>query len=153
MHENTMDQLFNYAWRYFQTHAEQRLKTFNFYLVVCAIIIGALSALLKDGSEMRVGIPIALLLPFLSFIFWKLDLRNKQLISHGENALKYLENQYLLDSKKDLDNILKIFNHEEQSTKKLKRYTYLFTYSTCFNLVFFIFSIGGIIVAYWLLIH
>ncbi len=143
----------DYAWKYFQIHADQRLKTFNFYLILSTLISGALTAIIKNASDILVGIPLALLLPFLSFIFWKLDLRNKQLIGHGERALKYIENEYGIEDESDQPHVLKIFNHEADATKKLKRNTFFFTYSTCFNLVFLIFGVGGIVVALWLFTH
>lgn len=151
MDNKERDNILDYAWKYFQLHADQRMKTFNFYLILCALISGALTAILKDATDIRVGIPLALLLPFLSFIFWKLDLRNKQLIAHGEEALKHLENLYSIDDDDDKPHLLKIFNSEGHITKGLKRNTFFFTYSTCFHLVFLSFGIGGIAVAWWLI--
>lgn len=151
MDENERDQIRDHAWKYFQLHADQRIKTFNFYLILCALITGALTAILKNASDIRVGIPLAFMLPFLSFIFWKLDLRNKQLIGHGEEALKYIENQYAVDDEDDKPHILKIFNREEKITKRLKGNTFFLTYSACFHLVFLTFGFGGIVIAWWLL--
>ena len=38
-----------YAWRYFKFHADQRLRTFRFYLILCGLILcGTLSVLSKD---------------------------------------------------------------------------------------------------------
>ncbi|WP_054033150.1 hypothetical protein [Desulfatitalea tepidiphila] len=151
MDDKERDQIRDHAWKYFQLHADQRIKTFNFYLILCALISGALTAILKDASDIRVGIPLALLLPFLSFIFWKLDLRNKQLIGHGEQALKHIENLFEVDDEADKPHLLKIFNCEDHVTKGLKRSTPFFTYSTCFHLVFLTFGLSGVVLAWWLL--
>ena len=151
MDEKERNQIRDHAWKYFLLHADQRIKTFNFFLILCALISGALTTILKDANDIKVGIPLALLLTFLSFIFWKIDLRNKQLISHGENALKCLEDLYEVIDESNAPNLLKVFNCEEQKTKRLKQNSFYFTYSTCFHLVFLVFGIAGIVVAGWLL--
>lgn len=153
MGETFRNEIQDYAWKYFQMHGEQRLKTFNFYLILCTLISGALTAIIKDADDIRVGIPLALLLSFFSFIFWRLDLRNKQLIEHGEKALKHIENEYGIENELGNSHVLKIFNNEEIVTKKLKQDTFFFTYSTCFHLVFLLFGIGGIVVTWCLFMH
>jgi hypothetical protein len=153
MDERIRTEMREYAWNYFIVHAEQRLKTFNFFLVLCAIICAALTAIIKDTPDVRIGIPLALLLSFLSFIFWKLDIRNKQLIGHGEAALKLIEQNLTLGHQDDKLQVLKIFTYEESITKHGRRKFLHFTYSTCFHSVFALFGIGGIIVSLLLLIH
>jgi len=39
----------NYAWGWFQYHADQRLKAFNFFLVILGILIVAYGAAMKEG--------------------------------------------------------------------------------------------------------
>ena len=143
-------QILDHAWKYFQIHADQRIKTFHFYLIICALISGALTAILEDASDLRIGIPLALLLPFLSFVFWKLDHRNKQLIAHAEQALRYIENEFSITGHDGNHILLKIFNCENRATSKLKIRSFCFTYSTCFHLVFLTFGISGIVISYLL---
>ena len=82
-------------------------------------------------------------------MFWKLDLRNKQLIRNAENGLKYLESLDRIDNKTNKPHILNIFSYEEiltnqlQLNKSMWLWNRLFTYSTCFNMVFIIFSVLG----------
>jgi len=69
------------AWDCFQMHSSQRLTTFNFYIVISSVITTALiSTFQKDYKVPLLGIPIGLLLSFFSFIFWKLDSRNRSLL-------------------------------------------------------------------------
>lgn len=129
------------------------IKNVNFYLIIATIIAGAVVTIAKDGKGFLAAGFLVLLLPFLSFIFWKLDLRNKFLIRHGEEAIKMIEHKSGIQDEGEEPNRLKLFLHEEYATDKLKRLPYKwhwsahFSYSTCFNLVFLVFSISGFISA------
>lgn len=143
-------ELREYAWNYFRIHADQRLRTFNFYLIICALISGGLGAIIKESTTVIVGIPLALIMTFLSFIFWKLDTRNKQLIRHGEEALICLENDACKETQDAIPSSLSIFCNEEKATNLLKGQSLVYTYSTCFHLVFLVFGVGGLVAAGWL---
>jgi hypothetical protein len=82
------EQMFRtYAWDYFAYHADQRMKTFNFFIVAAGLLAGGITSLLKDGSDARwIIIPLGLLLFILSVVFWKLDQRNKALVRNGEES-------------------------------------------------------------------
>jgi hypothetical protein len=41
MDEKRREELRDQAWKYFALHADQRLKAFNFYLILCTVIAGA----------------------------------------------------------------------------------------------------------------
>src|SRR5688572_10395034 len=83
----------DHAWKHFALHADQRLKTLHFYLVLAALVAGATIASVKDLKSPTVGAILAGMLFILSIIFWKLDLRTKDLIQHAELALKFWEEQ------------------------------------------------------------
>ena len=142
-----------HAWQYFTLHAEQRLRTFHFFVILCAVIIGGLATCVNSAEDCRIGAVISLFLSFFSYIFFKLDQRNKQLIKHGEEALKFLDSQYELHDENDTPHVLKIFSSEEYITQKLKSdkqqfvLNKLYTYSTCFNTVFAMFGLSGIIMS------
>lgn len=144
-----------YAWKYFNLHAEQRLKTFHFFVVLSAVISGTILAIIKDISNVSYAAPMAYLLTFLAFIFWKLDQRNKELIKFGENALKSLENNIELDAN-DIGSV-QLFTKEEIQTDKKKRFPKVpliyahFSYTDCFNWVFFVFGLGGLLTGTMLL--
>lgn len=38
MDEKIRNEIHDYVWKYFQIHADQRLKTFNFYMILCTLI-------------------------------------------------------------------------------------------------------------------
>jgi hypothetical protein len=73
MEQELRKELRQYAWAYFDRHAEQRLKIFNFYLILCGAIVGLFSFTGRDNLPN--AWPLPFLLSFVSFIFWKLDVR------------------------------------------------------------------------------
>lgn len=77
MNEDLQKTFRTYAWGYFVQHAEQRLKTFNFYVVFCTVVIGAFATIASKSGLSRHFFILPLLLPIFSFVFWKLDLRTK----------------------------------------------------------------------------
>src|SRR5438128_12537956 len=72
MREKDRSEAREYAWRYFSLHADQRLKTFNFYLILVTVILSGVLAFVKDAKvPLLAAIPVILLLPLLSFVFYK----------------------------------------------------------------------------------
>ena len=132
----------NYIWKYFQLHAGQRLTTFNFYLVISTLFTSGYFIAFKDIPILSLFLSFILIA--LSFIFWKLDSRNKQLIRNAENGLKEIEKQDNLEVKINDIHILNVFSYEQKQTEILRGektfwpWKRLFTYSTCFNAVFII---------------
>ena len=151
MEEGIQSTFRDYAWKYFALHADQRLKTFNFYLIVATLIVGAFATLLKEAKDWRWLSILPFLLTFLSFVFWKLDLRNKQLVRNGETALKFLDEQSGVQDNGDEPHVLKLFAHNDYVTKARKRYPDVspleahFSYSTCFYCVFLVFGVSSFI--------
>lgn len=145
-----------YAWKYFSLHAEQRLKTFHFFVVLSAVISGAILTIAKDIANVSCAAPMAYLLSFLAFIFWKLDQRNKELIKRGESALKAIENN--IELTEDNLSTVHLFSSEETKTDSKKRFPSVslleahFSYTNCFNWVFFVFGMSGFVIGTLLLI-
>jgi hypothetical protein len=96
------------AWRYFQQHASQRISFFNFFVVLASSMVAVLAAALFQLNVYPLGVAVGLMLAFLSFVFWKVDERNKHLTKIGEKALIELESRY-------------VFVHEEPLEKGLLR--------------------------------
>jgi ABC-type multidrug transport system fused ATPase/permease subunit len=140
-----------YAWKYFQVHASQRLTTFNFYLVISAVLVTGFFAVTKE-DKFCFGVILGLLLMLVSLVFYKLDRRNRDLVGYGEKALKVLEGRLFAVANEDA--VLRIFCHEESETARKKAvwwppWRIYLTYARCFALVFFALAIaGGTCVAY-----
>ncbi|MFA6191716.1 MAG: hypothetical protein WC665_05120 [Sulfurimonas sp.] len=147
--QNNVNEDRNYAWQYFTTHAEQRLKTFHFFIIIMTLLIGTIFTLIKLENTFLI-ILMAALMSFFSFIFWKLDQRNRELINHAQCALKKIEKK----------SNIKLFLEESEKTEKQKEakkdssfFNRHYSYSDCFNSVFKLFGIGGITIIILILIY
>lgn len=141
-----------YLWNYFSTHADQRLKTFHFFLIISALLFGAYGALFKEASGSLIICLFLLLVTFTSFVFWKLDQRTRGMIRNSENALKIIDKKLLEDMKgfNTNDDVLNIFDYEDEQTKKTNDTSCFFfktySYSLCFNLIFLVFGCIGVLI-------
>lgn len=153
MDENTRKNLRDYAWSYFSLHSEQRLKTFHFFIILSTILIGGILTVAKEFEQLHLISPIAFLLSFLAFVFWKLDDRNKELIKHAEEALKSLEIEG--DSTRSPDTEYKpiqLFLSEDQKTSQKKRFPQSpllsahVSFTGSFRAVFFVYGFIGVVV-------
>ncbi|MDX2002484.1 MAG: hypothetical protein SFW35_08625 [Chitinophagales bacterium] len=132
-----------YLWEFFSYHASQRLNTFNFYLILSgAVITGIFTADAKEQSV--VSLILSLILSLISFIFQKLDSRNKRFIKLSEKGLMDIEDRIDYGEFSDIANDIKIITSIEQYTKKENVY---FTYSKCFTIIFGVFFLLGIFYA------
>ncbi len=103
------EQRFNYAWKWFSLHAEQRGNLFNYFLVITGILINGYVISLKDDLFI-LSMAICVLGIMVGVGFLVFDLRNRQLISYAEDILEKLEREYLF--KED-------FVHWENGEKRL----------------------------------
>ncbi|MEC5397959.1 hypothetical protein [Uliginosibacterium sp. H1] len=146
LNEDQQKTLRSYAWGHFVQHAEQRLKTFNFYVVFCTVLIGAFSTLAsKDGISANFVL-LPLLLSVLSFVFWKLDERTKMLIAVSSDALRYLDRLALADAPPEAQ-VLGLFAMDDSNTSRQSKYPLLsghFNYSRVFNWVFGLMGLVGL---------
>ncbi len=78
--------LLAYGFKWFEYHANQRIMTFNLYLVVYSGLAAAYSFLLKE-KILGGSILVSLLMLLMSILFWQLDIRNRQLIDIGEDIV------------------------------------------------------------------
>jgi len=148
MSEFTNKELQDYAWKYFALHASQRMSLFNFFVACSAIVTAALFGTFHEKIRAYgIGIALGVLLPVISFVFWKLDQRVSFLIKHAEAALKHLEREFISDGQ----HVTKLFTLEEELTKQKKERAFRWsvechmTYSCCFRVVFLSFGAIGII--------
>ncbi len=139
-----------HAWEYFHYHASQRLTTFHFYIIICSIVATGYLTAIKDSNTKPLGIILGLLLPFLSFIFWKLDTRNKQMIKNAEAAIRHLEAESALEDVPEKPHVLKVFTFEEAQSRRLREQNSVwpwkrhYTYSRCFGCVFIVLGFLGL---------
>lgn len=152
MEPDLRKELRQHAWAYFDRHAEQRLKTFNFYILLCTALVAGIVALSREPNGFETAWVFGFLGASVSFVFWKLDVRNRELVKHSEEALKRLENELDLPNEDDgSPNRCKLFLHEAaESSRRLDAGESLlakrFSYTNCFNWLFCLFGFGGLLV-------
>lgn len=84
----------DHAWRYFELHANQRLMMFNFFVAFSTLSLAGVGAVVQAGAKFAVpGIVIGIMIPIISFIFWKLDKRTAHLVKLGEKSIILLEHE------------------------------------------------------------
>lgn len=145
--------VFNMTWNYFQQHAQQRIAYFNYFVVFQVCMTTGLLATFKPEFEAYfMGVGIGLLQILISFVFWKIDERNKFLTKHGESALIEFEKKYpFLKYDNSNPSPIFLFSSEEVHTKRLREaqnekriWKRQMSHSKCCNLMFIIFAIIGV---------
>jgi hypothetical protein len=139
------------AWDYFQLHASQRLTTFNFYIIISSVITTGLFGSFQGNYRiLGVGMILGLLLVLFSFVFWKLDGRNRELIKNAEAVLRFFESATGIPGLASEAPIATVFLREQfETTKSRGRRSFLpwrrhYSYSDCFNTIFFAFGVLGL---------
>ena len=148
----------DYAWEHFKLHATQRFTTFNFFIVLSVLMTtGLATALSKDFQFPELAFYLSMLLVVISFVFWKLDQRARQLLEVSKDALKELENA----AGEELQ-FWALFRVEVIRTNKRKAESHLLaphrwhlTYLHCFGVIYALFGILGAIGLYisWPRVH
>lgn len=148
----TQAELREQAWDFFQMQAGQRLTTFNFYIAIASLLSTGLVASFTAHIDISfLGVLLGLFLIFFSFIFWKLDQRNRELIKGAERTLIHFEDRSGLPDLDGKPHIAKRFTLENVVTKaKRERRCWCFwrseySYYECFKMVFGAFAIVGLL--------
>jgi hypothetical protein len=132
-----------YAWNYFMVHAGQRMSVFQFFISLSTAIVGGAVLIAGSADDRKWSALLFALLPFLSFIFWRLDTRTSALIKNAETALKSLERSG--GQQNDLDE-LALFTNDERATEGRKGggFTGYMSYSQSFRYVFVVTALLGV---------
>jgi hypothetical protein len=85
---------FDYAWKWFVFHADQRTKMFNFMLVAMGLFANAIVTSIDKDLRLVAAILCAVT-GIVAIIFRQIDWRNEHLVNIGEDALKQLETKWL----------------------------------------------------------
>jgi hypothetical protein len=142
--ENAKTELsLDYAFKYFDLHAKQRMTVFNFFLVIAGILTGGIAAALTKTPSMPVlGAALSLVLILISFVFWKLDLRTSFLIKHSEQALIECEKAFLLEKARLISNEKACFAEFQSKQHPGDK---AWSYSKCFETVFVAMTLLGVL--------
>lgn len=143
-----------YAWNYFELHAKQRMSLFNYFVLIAALLTAGLAgSFSKNGSSLLISIIsllLAISLVVISFVFWKLEQRVRQLIKHAEEALKTLE-KHSINCDTNIDKHLALFSEEEKLRTKYKKknifspWLWYMSYYQCFRTIYIVFIFIGLL--------
>jgi hypothetical protein len=157
MEESQKNRLRKYAWDYFVYHAEQRIKTFNLYLIIVAILIGGFgTVIIKTKEEYLPWLSIfGFLLVIFSVAFALLDKRNRELVRNGEAALKYLDELEELPNDGSFPHVLKIFSRDDHMSSNKAWYSIRahVSYSAILRIIFLVFGLLGFVTSVFCLIR
>lgn len=155
MEQDSRD-LRNYIWSYFALHSEQRMKTFNFFIILSTLIIGFIATCIEKNFSSLFLLFASLMLSLLSVTFWKLDARNVMLIKAAEESLIRLEDRFLAgipETERDSWQGIMIFSAEKNAAsswrgERIKRVPWnkksIYSFSELLNLVFLVFFMSGL---------
>jgi len=136
------------AFKHFLQHAQQRVQHFNYFIVFSSILTTATITTFQSNFQAHnLGVGLGVIQIFLSFIFSKLDDRNRFLIKHAENIVKNIE--------KDFENAngycYSLFTSEEietiKSKEKQKRTNYFsrqMSHKQSYNFIYTVFGLIGL---------
>ncbi len=133
-----------YAWRYFELHANQRMSVFKFFIGLATFLTASLLAAFIEKHYIASTL-VGVLLVLVSFVFSRLDARIRFLIKGSECALEDLE-AIFLRSGADPPCRLKLFSQERIETSKVKGL--LTTYGQCLNALFLTFAMIGLVMGF-----
>lgn len=113
-----------HTWGYFQVHAQQRLTVFNFYVVLAgALTTGLVTSLPRANDQTALPIALGSLLVFSSFLFWRLDQRNRDLIRNAENGLRDIEREWAKMRDEDVAALVTaLFSRDEARVRSAEKH-------------------------------
>ena len=133
----------NYAFKYFELHAAQRMTVFNFFLLLSGALSGGIGAsLMGDNVFPLSALFLSALLILLSLVFYKLDRRTSFLIKHAELALSKSESRVLATECRLVGNERGAFDRWQNAQSRVAR---AWSYSYCFKVVFLGSTVVGIV--------
>jgi xanthosine utilization system XapX-like protein len=119
---------------WFKIHADQRLRMFNFFLLVAGFCIGGFFTSLQIKSAIAAS-TVAFLLGLVCICFKLLDMRTSQLLKHGEKLLESCFLQFEAGSGGSIPNLIKLADQRDGVP----------SYRQVFNALFLSFGVMAVI--------
>ena len=106
------------VWDHFKFNAEQRLKSFNFFLLLSIFANGGVFTAIQNKVAPSILGLLGLFLILLAVVFWLADTRSRQLIQLTIPALKEIESSFPESHR--------LFEIDAKHQGKFVRYTFAF---------------------------
>ena len=136
-----------YATKYFEIHAQQRIKAFQFFVTLSTAIGGGAVYSLENDNPIALLV-LGVVMCFVSFVFRMLDVRTRTLVKNGEEALKYLDSLHDLPKVHNLPSPLSLFERDDEIRRRNRNFNTCFSYRICFGMafgMFFLFGLGAVV--------
>ena len=85
------NELLDYAWKHFSNISEQRIKTFNFYVILLAASIGATLTIFEKLGQPDLLIVFGVANILIALIFFLIDQRSRRLVQIPKDVLAKIE--------------------------------------------------------------
>ena len=82
------------VWEHFKFNADQRLKAFNFFVLLSIFADGGVFTAIEQGLDSKLLLLLGLFTALLAVVFWLIDGRSRQLILITLPALKEIESEF-----------------------------------------------------------
>ncbi|KAA0068728.1 hypothetical protein [Rhodanobacter sp. T12-5] len=82
------------VWDHFKFNAEQRLRGFNFFVLLSIFADGGVFTALEKGLNPKLLLLLGVFIVVLAFVFWLVDARSRQLLNLTIPALKEIESSF-----------------------------------------------------------
>lgn len=107
-----------FVWDHFKFNAEQRLKSFNFFVLLSIFADGGVFTALEKSFDPKLLILLGAFIVILAVVFWLVDTRSQNLLKLTIPALKEIEQKFSEHSQ--------LFKLDSQQQGKFVRYTFAF---------------------------
>ena len=104
------------VWDHFKFNAEQRLRGFNFFVLLSIFADGGVFTAMEKGFNPKLLLLLGLFIVVLAFVFWLVDARSRQLLNLTIPALKEIEASF--------PETHRLFAIDAASQGKVVRYTF-----------------------------
>jgi hypothetical protein len=144
-----------YAWNYFALHADQRMKLFNFFLILSGLVLGAFPAVRSMAPSAKVVALLPMLLVLTAFIFWRLEERTRRLVKNGEDALRFLDEQWSIETLPDkTTHYLRLFERDDYLMEVVKQRWWAkrlvpISYADSFRIAYLMIGGVGLVLTVW----
>jgi hypothetical protein len=128
-------QEYQFIWEHFKFNADQRLKSFNFFVLLSIFADGGVFTALEKNMAPQVLTLMGAFISLLSVVFWLVDSRSQNLLKLTIPALKEIESSFGEKSQ--------LFRIDSLEQGKFVRYTFAIR-----TLLFCQFSLGIGVVIY-----
>jgi hypothetical protein len=122
-----------HAWAWFELHANQRMQTVNFFLILEGARVAGVAGTIKDPNYV-LFLVLGVAMTLVAALFYGLDRRACSLVDIGEKALKS-EEARLAAAAGDCINLIAASDHAKRNG---------LSYTNLFRVMFLAFAIAGL---------